>query len=273
MKSTIIYIGSSPSIIDAIKSYNKFELKTVICEQKRVSKEYEQKINKYNLNLLTFQSKGEFVSIIEESEEKIALIYQLDLIVPHQVTTKFQMFNFHSGSVKTNRGAHPILRTILNNEKKSEFTLHKINRKIDQGILISKFNIDVNFSDDVNDIKFKMEQGFETMFDDLILYLEGNLPLQGIHGGKYYKPISEKDYTIDYLNDSITQIENKIRSQKLYKGAILIHNNCKYYVIELFDKKNTSIKVPQVRIVKNIAFIERVNISFKLKLSKIDEVE
>ena len=118
MKSTIIYIGTSPSIIDAIKSNNNFELNTVICEQKRVSKVYVQKVHKYKLNLLTFQSKKEFVSIIEASEEEIALIYQLDLIVPHELTAKFQMFNFHSGSVKTNRGAHPILRTILNNEKK-----------------------------------------------------------------------------------------------------------------------------------------------------------
>lgn len=273
MKSTIIYIGTSPSIIDAIKSNNNFELNTVICEQKRVSKVYVQKVHKYKLNLLTFQSKKEFVSIIEASEEEIALIYQLDLIVPHELTAKFQMFNFHSGSVKTNRGAHPILRTILNNEKKSEFTLHKINEKIDQGILISKFNIDVNFSDDVNDIKFKMEQGFETMFDDLILYFKGKLPVESIKDGTYYNPVSEKDYTIDCLFDSTTQIKNKIRSQKLYSGAILIHNNYKYYVKELFDQKNTSSKVPQMRMVNDIAFIERANISFKLKLEKFNEVD
>lgn len=268
-----MYIGTSPSIIDAIKSYNNFELNTVICEQKKVSKKYEHQVNKYKLNLLTFQSKKEFVSIIEEREEEIALIYQLDLIVPHGLTTKFQMFNFHSGSVKTNRGAHPILRTILNNEKKSEFTFHKINGKIDQGTLISKYNIEVNSSDDVNDIKLKMEQGFGTMFDDLILYFEGKLTVQCIEGGKYYKPISEKDYTIDWFFDSIIQIKNKIRSQKLYNGAILIHNNYKYYVKELFDQKNTKNKVSQMRIVNDKAFIERANVSFKLKLEKFNEVD
>lgn len=273
MKSTIIYIGTSPSIIDAIKSYNNFELNTVICEQKRVTKEYEEKVNKYKLNLLTFQSKSEFVSIIEESKEEIALIYQLDLIIPHVLTAKFQMFNFHSGSVKTNRGAHPILRTILNNEKKSEFTLHKINGKIDQGTLISKYNIEVNSSDDVNDIKFKMEQGFETMFDDLILYFEGKLTVQSIEDGKYYKPVSEKDYTIDYVSDSMILIKNKIRSQKLYNGAILIHNNHKFYVKELFDQKNISSKVPQIKIINDIAFIERANIAFKLKLEKFNGVD
>ena len=268
-----MYIGTSPSIIDAIKSYNNFELSTVICEQKRVSKEYEQKVKKYNLNLLKFQSKKEFVSIIEECEEEIALIYQLDLIVPHGLTAKFQMFNFHSGSVKTNRGAHPILRTILNNEKKSEFTLHKINGEIDQGLLISTYKIDVSLSDDAKDIKYKMEKGFKTMFDDLILYFEGNLPLNPIQGGKYFKPINENDYTIDCFNDSIIQIENKIRSQKQYKGAILYDKNQKYFVTHLIKKTIISSKSFNIRITDDEAFIERTEISFALKLKKIDEVD
>ena len=273
MKKKIIYIGTSYSIIDAINSYNKFELQTIVCEKKRVSKEYEKRVKQYNLNLITFESKIEFISLFDKREEEIALIYQLDLIVPHELTSKFKMFNFHSGSVKTNRGAHPLLRTILNNEVNSEFTLHKINKNIDQGILISKFNVEVGYSDDVNDIKHKMEHGFEYMFDDLITHLNGNLPVQEIQGGKYYKPICINDYTIDVFNDSITKIKNKIRSQKLYNGALLNVKNRRYFVSELIEKKNTAGKTCNLRIIDNIAFIERADTSFTLKLKKCNDVD
>lgn len=273
MNKKIIYIGTSFSIIDAIISYKKFELRTVICEKKRVSIKYKHRVNQYDLNLLTFETKEDFEKLIDKQEEEIALIYQLDLIVPHSLTSKFEMFNFHSGSVKTNRGAHPILRTILNNEEKSEFTLHKINEKIDQGLLISTYKIDVSLSDDAKDIKYKMEKGFEKMFDDLILYFEGNLPLKPIQGGKYFKPINENDYTIDCFNDSITQIENKIRSQRQYKGAILYDKNQKYFVTHLIKKKIISSKSFNIRIIDDVAFIERTEISFALKLKKIDEVD
>lgn len=160
-------------------------------------------------------------------------MYRTTLIMTKKILELSRIFNFHPGSLLTNRGAHPIERAILNNEKYTEMSLHEINEKIDSGLLIDKVKIPIKIRDNSLTLMEKMEK-MEESIDQLLIslynYLNGKITPVSINKGKYYRKISEVDYTININIDSISQIYNKIRSQYIFKGAILQYKEKKYYM-------------------------------------------
>lgn len=229
---SVTYIGTSSSIIEELISYKSFTLKRVICEEKRITDNYKSVIEKNKLELLTINNKKDLIDSVLKigSASEVFLIYQFDFIVPKVLTESYSFFNLHSGSLKTNRGAHPIIWSVLNGDKKSSFSLHKINDKIDQGELIFEYKIAISNADSPSVIKTKMEVGFKEIFHNLELYLKGEKDSEEITGGTYYPFITVKDFTIDIEKDSEQTIKNKIRSQQDYKGAVFHLKKKKYYI-------------------------------------------
>lgn len=231
MKKEIVYIGTSQTIISKIITSDFFELTHVLCEEKRLNKDYIKTVNKFNLTLIKFQNKVDFINIIQKfSKKTIFLIYQFDFIVPKTLTENYSFFNLHAGNINKNRGAHPIIWSVLKGDKETFFSLHKINHMIDQGILIYEYKILINEKDSPKRIKENMEKGFSKIFKYLNLFLNKKIRGKVINGGVYNPFISEEDYTINLDKDTEKIIKNKIRSQKEYKGAVFFYNEKKYYL-------------------------------------------
>jgi len=270
MKTKIIYIGTSHTIIESLTHYSAFELSTIICEEKRITYEYKKTIQRLKLNLIPFTTKLDFEKIIEtfKPEEFVFIIYQLDLIVPAHLANNYHFFNLHAGSIKTNRGAHPIIWSILNGDTSTELTFHKINEKIDQGIIIGKYSVPIHQKDDATSIKRKMETGLPMLFNSLNLFLKGDINGEICNAGIYRKPIQEKDYTINVFVDNRALIENKIKSQKQYKGAIVWFNNVKYNVTKLLEWNEVITYTEKIVIHENKIEIQRMNDVFTLELFK-----
>lgn len=272
MKREIAYIGTSHTILNSFFETNIFDISKVICEEKRITSLYKKAVDSYNLSLNAFTNKLDFETLINGFHpDTIFIIYQLDLIVPKSLTQKYRFFNLHSGSLKTNRGAHPIIWSILKGELETEFTLHEINEKIDQGIIVGKYPISIHENDNVLNIKNNMENGFSYLFTRLVKYLDNEIEGEICIGGKYNKPIQQKDFTIDIKNDNINTIKNKIRSQKLYKGAILIDNNIIHRINEIIDYKINNFQENDIIISDTNIEIYRNNEYIKLK--KTNEVD
>jgi len=273
LKQKLIYIGTSHSIIGKLKESGLFDFSKAICEEKRVSGLYKETLRKYEVELFTFTNKIDFERIINKFNKSdfIFLIYQLDMIVPANLANTYLFFNLHAGNLATNRGAHPIIWSILNNDSNTELTLHKINEKIDQGLVLGTYPVDIKQDDDAIVIKLNMEKGLFYLFENLISHVKGENVGLPAKGGIYHKPIQEKDYTIDIFNDSKSTILNKIRSQKQYNGAILYYTNIRFNILQLLEWVDTKCDSFEIKIINNVIKVKRHDSIFDLEFSKAKE--
>jgi methionyl-tRNA formyltransferase len=270
LKQKVVYIGTSHTIVEKIVQHPSFDLQQIICESKRVKEIHLETAQQFDLPLIEFNDKSHFVEIINSigADDIIFIIYQLDMIVPRSLTNKFRFFNLHAGNIATNRGAHPIIRSVLNGDTQTELTFHEIDAKIDQGMIVSTFPVDVTKEDNPATIKAKMETGIPLLLDALNQYLKEELAGTKADGGKYYKPISEIDFTIDVFADSKETIENKIRSQVQYFGAVVHHDDVKYNVNQLLDWTQTDRQDESVFLSEEYIEVHRKTESFKLKIKQ-----
>jgi methionyl-tRNA formyltransferase len=267
LKQKVVYIGTSHTIVEKIVHHPSFDLQQIICESKRVKEIHLETAQQFHIPLTRFTDKPHFSEIIKTvgSDEIIFIIYQLDMIVPGSLTNKFRFFNLHAGNIETNRGAHPIIRSVLNGDTRSELTFHEIDAKIDQGMIVSTFSVNISKEDNPVSIKAKMENGIPQLLNSLNQYLKGEISGTKADGGKYYKPISEIDFTIDVFIDSKEAIENKIRSQVQYFGAVVYHDDEKYNVNQLLEWTENKIQEKSIVVFDNHIEVNRKKESFKLK--------
>jgi methionyl-tRNA formyltransferase len=266
MNNNTIYLGTSYFAFDLICRHPYYNIQSVICEAKRITPEYANVAKTRSIEILSFVNKEELEIILDSVLDKtdLFIIYQFDYIIPKQFSTSDKFYNFHSGSLSTNRGAHPIIRSILNGDTKTELTLHRINEQIDQGMVIGTFEVSIDQIDDTISLKEKTEKGLLPLLDKLMLFLKGDVEPNVINGGKYYKPISEEDYTINPEFDSEIQISNKIRSQKQYKGAVLVFDGQKYFIKNIEYLDDIICDKYSIDFKDHFLVIKRLDTSFKL---------
>jgi len=263
----IIYIGTSSNIISIISNLTAFDLAIVICEKKRITQKYEEAVKNCNVKIQKFDTLNEFREIVFSYNplSHIFLIYQFDFIVPTDIVSRYTMFNLHAGNMKLNRGAHPIIWSILNGETKTELSLHLINEKIDQGTLLGTYSVPIMQDDTPEKIKKNMENGIPKLLEKINFFLDGSINGEEIHGGIYHKKITEEDYTIDIHQDNKKNIENKIRSQSQYNGAIIYINKKKCYVKKIICWIKTKHDFFQLKRDKNFIEVFRDNEYFKIQ--------
>jgi methionyl-tRNA formyltransferase len=144
--------------------------------------------------------------------------------------------------------------------------LHRINEKIDQGLIIGKYEVDIVSDDDSVSLKEKTEKGIIPLLEKLILYLNGEQEPITITEGRYFKPICEEDYKINIEFDTEKDIVNKIRSQKQYRGALVVIEGNRYYISSV-KIINDLIHTNTVIINKDSIDIYRKDARFRLMLS------
>ena len=146
------------------------------------------------------------------------------LINPSKFKTK-NLFNFHFSYLPSYKGAYTSIWPILNNEKFSGVTLHKIDHGIDTGniIEIEKFEIDIDMTS--RDLYFKyMLVGSELFIKKIQSILKNNYKQfeQGIVKSSFYSrsSINFKDLRLDFKNTSLN-IHNYIRAFTFKEYQIL----------------------------------------------------
>lgn len=270
MGLAVAYIGTSPIALEILCSHEGFNVTTYLCERKRLTDRCEEIASRYKIGILVFDNKEEIFNQLDNLTISIDLfiIYQFDYILPLKLAATNKFFNFHSGSLLTNRGAHPIIRSILNGDKQTELTLHLIDEKIDQGLVIGTYVVAIDDNDDAVSLKEKTETGIIPLLEKLLLYLNGELQAKPVIEGRYYKPISEDDYKINIDFDTESTIINKIRSQKQYKGALVEVEGVRYYVYALENWVDESQTITRVITNHDSFEIFRKDAKFKLMINK-----
>jgi methionyl-tRNA formyltransferase len=102
----------------------------------------------------------------------------------------------------------------------------------------------------------------------MVEFLEGRVEGNICLGGIYRKRITEADFTIDLLHDSRESINNKIRSQAMYKGAVVCVGDEKFYVDGIRDWSDAAHQHTHVRVDTDRIDVVRADAWFSLAITK-----
>lgn len=235
-----VYFGYSIDALKEIMATSFLKLVGVVGVKGRVSKEYFEVIEKNKIIYLELDSKPELSHLdVFCVNADIILMYKFEYILPKIFVEKYNVFNFHGGDLRTNRGAHAVVWSIINNEQETCLSLYKLTGGIDEGEVIGQYWVRLDEEETVSSLNKKLASGIPILLIELKYYLTGNKKSTLILGGKYRRKINEADYTIDLVNDNIGIIKAKIRSQYTYNGAICYWNGekkrVKKYIFNLQD--------------------------------------
>lgn len=213
----IAYLGFSNKCIEYINEKKEFCLECCICEEKRVTDELKKICEIKNLKLYTIHNNNDLKNILMECNIECVIMYECGLIISQNILDIMDFYNIHGGDLRYNRGANPIIWSILNRDRYSEITIYKVTSKIDMGEIISEYPVIIEESDGSKTLKDKLENGIPYLLDNLYSYL-----LNGekkFDEGLYNRKIVSSDYMLNLNKDSIETILSKIRSQELYGGV------------------------------------------------------
>lgn len=231
MKLNIGYIGFSEKAVYMLMDSERFILTGVIWEKARyISDHLVKALQEKKIPIYKVDNKHQAAEAIEKIACKQYLMYQFSYILPKEVAQRYKVFNIHPGDLRTNRGANPLIWTLLLREKNACMSLHQISEEIDGGLLVAERYIPVDMTDNSKTLLIKMENQIPDLIEELYIHLTKKTATTPIEGGIYRRRIQESDYTIDLSADSLEIILAKIRSQAAYRGAILMVDNIKFFV-------------------------------------------
>jgi methionyl-tRNA formyltransferase len=155
---------------------------------------------------------------VYDIENLLFLSLEFDKIIkPLKFKTK-KLYNIHFSLLPKYKGMYTSIMPILNNEKETGVTLHKIDKGIDTGDIIAQKKFIINLTDNARDIYKKYIENGISLVKNNIFKLVNNLDVtqekQNILNSSYFSKNS-----IDFNNIKIDLIQT----------AINIHNQIRAY--------------------------------------------
>lgn len=233
-KIKVTYLGYCVELLQLLKNSVEFQVKNTVGVKGRMSETQIAFIQENEIPYKEISEKNEIMDIsgfLEKSD--IAIIYKFEFIIPQVLVDQYTFFNFHGGNLRTNRGAHAVVWSILNREKSTCLTLYKLTGGIDVGIVIGEYFVEIKNSDTPYTLNKKLREGIPDLLILLKDYLQGKIEGKLISEGIYRRKIKEEDYTIDCEKDSFADMRAKINSQAAYDGAVLWYKGKKYQVLSI----------------------------------------
>lgn len=218
----VAYLGFSPEMVLYLGQHPNFKIQVAICEQSRFTNAYAQASVHVHCPYICLDKYTGLQQIVSQFSQEIDffIIYKTSLIIKPELLEQYHFYNFHPGDLSENKGAHPLAWTLLLDKPMGTLSLHEIDEKIDEGILIDTYQVETYLSDDPLILEKRLEKGIPKLLGSLCRFLNGELAGQPVKPGGYRRKIKPEDYTIDAENDTMRMVIRKIQSQKLYQGAI-----------------------------------------------------
>ncbi|MCL2011127.1 MAG: hypothetical protein FWG71_11375, partial [Synergistaceae bacterium] len=155
----IAYIGFSERFILSLLNHPFLKLTAIITQEGRLPGSAIAAFHKLGINTRIITGKSDLSRIPEWIETKNVLMYDFGMILPREITQSHCICNVHPGSLISNRGAHPIGRSILNGETSTCLSLHKIDQRVDLGLLIATYEIPIYGCDDTLSVEQRLFEG------------------------------------------------------------------------------------------------------------------
>ncbi|MBR0149810.1 MAG: hypothetical protein IJP89_00435 [Synergistaceae bacterium] len=222
----VVYLGYSDKMIRALSESNDYSLEHVVGVKGRLSAKYYSEIESRQIPFTEITSKNELLSnaqILDKAD--VVIMHKFEFIIPPELTSKHRFFNFHGGSLSTNRGAHAPVWSVLLREKETSMSCYEIMPSgeggIDEGMLIAEYTVNIERTDSPIDVDNKLAEGIPQLLSAMSDYLDGKRKATPATGGTYRRKIEKRDFTIDLHADSFDTIRGKVLSQLPYFGAVI----------------------------------------------------
>ncbi len=188
----------------------------VCCNKNDNGKNTWQRSLRYTAKLLGI--KEVCLDDLYDIQDLVFLSLEFDKIIKPTLFTSRKLFNIHFSLLPSYKGMYTAALPILNNEKHTGVTFHKIDNGIDTGPIIAQKKIIIDFEDTSRDVYLKnIKYGTQLIKECIDKYLPYDFNCdsfpQPIENSSYYstKSIDYNNIQID-LRQTALSIYNQIRA-------------------------------------------------------------
>ncbi len=250
----IIFFGS-PSYSSDVLSYlvnSKHSVEAVVTQDIKASKKKKEAKTPVGIfgeqyNIQTYYpnnlSDPSFIQILKKFESDIFVIYAYGKILPKEIIEipKYGVINIHCSLLPKWRGAAPIQRALLNNDKITGITFFRIDEKLDTGKIISKYEYEISNSDDSLSLQKSLTalavKNIEDVFEKIML--DSNFISQDDSAATYARKLSKAESFIKWEEDAEIII-SKIKAFAGWPGVEAEIHGVRFKIIKAKYYKDVS---------------------------------
>jgi UDP-4-amino-4-deoxy-L-arabinose formyltransferase/UDP-glucuronic acid dehydrogenase (UDP-4-keto-hexauronic acid decarboxylating) len=157
-----------------------------------------------------------FLETIQTLSPDLMLVWSYPMLLPAELTALAARgaFNIHSGKLPEYRGGHVMMWALINGERESAATLHRVDAGIDTGPVVAEECFAIEPDDDIASLQVKLAVAGTTLLNKWWPALaDGTAPQipQNESCAHYYRMRTPADGLIDWAQSNI-QIYNLVRA-------------------------------------------------------------
>ena len=262
MSQKIVFMGTSNFAVPILKSLyqNGYPISAVYTQPPKKSNR-GQKLNKSPIHLFSenisldvrypqsLKNNNEEESFLTDLKPDIILVVSYGQIIPKNLLNipKNGFLNVHASLLPKWRGAAPIQRSIMNQDKETGISIMKITENLDEGPICSQYSIKISEKMNSEELSEKLSLiASEKILDILDNIFEGSIKFKDQDHSKatYAKKIQKIEGKIDW-NENSDKIIGKINGLYPYPGAFFSFNGERYKILKA-EKSNTKGKAGNI---------------------------
>ncbi len=153
---------------------------------------------------------------VQSLQPDLMLVWSYPMLLPPELTGLAAMgaFNIHSGKLPEYRGGHVMMWALINGERETAATLHRVDAGIDTGPVVAEERFAIEWGDDIASLQGKLAMAGTTLLTKWWPALaDGTAPQapQDESRARYYRMRTPADGLIDWAHSNI-QIYNLVRA-------------------------------------------------------------
>jgi len=252
--SNIVFMGTPQFAVPVLKKINqKYKINCVLTQppsksnrgQKFTKSPIHTCAEELNLEIKTPKKIDEEFEYLKELNLDLAIVVAYGQLISKKILelSKKGFLNIHASLLPKWRGAAPIQRSILNNEKKTGISFMKINEKLDSGPVCNKYSIDILDQDNAETLSEKLSYlSSEKILENVqkVLGEEATFKEQDHSKATYAMKIQKKEGKINW-NNSASKIIAQINGLYPKPGAWFELNNKRYKILKAKINKRSAI--------------------------------
>ena len=248
MSKKLVFMGTPMFAVPILKSLyqNGYNISCVYTQPPQKSKR-GQKINKspiqgisetLNLEYRTppILNNEEEYNFLNSLDADLAIVVAYGQIIPKKFLslTKTGFINIHASLLPKWRGAAPIQRSIMSQDKETGISVMKINEKLDEGDISHIFKINIEENENAQTLSDRLSALASDKISeviDSIIDKEVNFKQQDHSQATYAKKVKKIEGLIDW-NDRAENIIGKINGLFPYPGGYFIYKGERYKILK-----------------------------------------
>ncbi len=255
-------MGTSNFAVPILKSLyqNGYQILSVYTQPPKKSNR-GQKFNKSPIHLFSenisldvrspqsLKNNNEEESYLTELKPDIVLVVSYGQIIPKNFLNipKNGFLNVHASLLPKWRGAAPIQRSIMSQDKETGISIMKINENLDEGPVCNQYSLKISEKTNSEELSEKLSIiASEKILDILDNIFESRVEFKDQDHSKatYAKKIQKIEGKIDW-NENANKIIGKINGLYPYPGAFFTFNGERYKILKA-EKSNTKGKAGSI---------------------------